>query len=149
MSCWSTRRGQTEPIAALLAVALVALAVATYAGALGDVLPGQSDRVVAEATADRAWTDLRSGGVYWTRTLTLDGVDPDVLPRGRTAQFEIELLTGDGWVTDSAVAYTPDGDRRAPAPPPDRAQVLTRPIPVRTNAGVVRTGRLTVAVWTP
>lgn len=47
------RRGQLEPFAALAAVAVVALALAVFAGAFEASVPGPADRDVTEPTADR------------------------------------------------------------------------------------------------
>jgi hypothetical protein len=44
MRRWSASEGQTEPLAALVAVVVVALALSLYAGAFETALPGSADR---------------------------------------------------------------------------------------------------------
>jgi len=150
VSCSSTCRGQTEPIAALLAVAVVALAVTAHAGVLGAFLPGQSERRVVDATADRVWNALRSDGVYEWGSLENDSLDADSLPADRVVYVNVTRLTDDTpRREDRAAVWLPDGEVRPSVDPPDRVRVASRPIPVRTGEGTVTVGRLWVAVWEP
>lgn len=151
MSRSSTRsRAQTEPLAALLAVAVVSLAIAAHAGVLGSFLLGQSERDVVDPTADRVWTDLREDGVYRWGRLNGTHVDNASLPAGRAVYVNVTRITNESARTqDAAVAWGPDGHANASAGPPDRARVTARPIPIRVANGSVTTGRLWVAVWEP
>ncbi|MCU4717771.1 hypothetical protein OB916_06795 [Halobacteria archaeon HArc-curdl5-1] len=144
-------RGQTEPIAALFAVVVIAIAITTYGGVLMDLLPGQSDRAPADVTAERVWGQLERDGVYDTGTLSnpSNAVDRSALPRGFNVYVDVTYLTDDGWDADGEAMYAPDGSvyDAGSVDPPERADVFVRPIPVRTSPGVVETGRLSVAVW--
>lgn len=124
------RRAQTEPFAALAAVAVVALALALWAGAFEASLPGPVDRNVAEPTADRV-----------ERTLTVAGV---VKP-GR-----MEGLNGtapEGYRLN--VTLTEGGDQWSFGPPaPKTADTATRRVGVYHGAGSVSAGRVEVRVWT-
>lgn len=125
---WDDCRGQTEPIAAIVAVLAVGIGLTAYAGALDDTLPS-SERNVAEPTSFRVDAAISSGGV----------VDPSALPEGLRAGpdgYGVRLtLTVDGrtW-------------QEGPRAPPG-ADAVTRIVTVRVGPGVVRPGRLRVEVW--
>ncbi|QSG04901.1 putative pilin/flagellin [Halapricum desulfuricans] len=150
-SCSRCDRGQTEPIAALFAVVLVAIAITTYGGVLVELLPGQSDRAPTVATEERVWDELGGDGVYDAGTLSdpSSAIDHSVLPRGFSVSVDVTYRTDDGRKSDGRVVYTPDGntDEYGSGEIPERADVITRPIPVRIAPGVVESGRLSVAVW--
>jgi hypothetical protein len=153
MSRSSTRsraRGQTEPLAALLAVAVVSLAVAAHAGVLGSVLPGQSERTVVEATTDQVWDDIREDGVYRWGRLNASHVENTSLPAGRAVYVNVTRTTSESASRqDAAVVWGPEGEANDSSGPPERARVRSRPIPIRVANGTVTTGRLWVAVWDP
>lgn len=62
MSC-SSARGQTEPLAALAAVFVVAIGLSVYAGVIDDALTGSPDRDLAEPTLDRIERSIAPAGV--------------------------------------------------------------------------------------
>lgn len=150
-------RGQTEPLAALVAVSVMALGLALYGGYLTDVLPGNSDRHVEGATQDRVWNEIQTSGVFDGSTRIenrLVGTSGDAtdLPEGYNVYVAVTRIGADGKVEVVDQHYfesdsSPAGD----APPdgvPDVANNATRPVPVRESPGDVEGGQLTVSVWT-
>lgn len=126
----SGRRAQTEPFAALVAVAVVALALATFAGAFEASVPTPVDRNHAEPVADRVERNLTAGGVVHP-----DDVD-NVSRRGPDGyDVNVTLQWGDGRKTDGPVA-------------PDTADAATRRVSVFLGDADVTPGRLEVRVWT-
>jgi len=134
MSRWSAehgvgRRGQVEPLAAIVAVFAVGVALSAYAGVLDATLP-TPDRNLAEPTVERAERALADAGV----------VAPDALP----ARLEVGP-------DDYRVNLTLDVAGRTwhagPTPPP-RADAAARPVSVRVAPGRVRPGQLRAEVWT-
>lgn len=125
----SGRRGQAEPLVALAAVTVVALALATYAGALAAVLPATPDPGPTQSTADRVERAVTDGAV----------ARPDLLSRGRRAapasyRVNVSLRTaGRTW-------------HRGP-PAANEAALASRRVGVRTAPGTVRPGRLEVRLW--
>jgi hypothetical protein len=59
----SSGRAQTEPLAALAAVFVVAIGMSLYAGVLDDALDGTPERDVAEPTLDRVERTVAPDGV--------------------------------------------------------------------------------------
>lgn len=82
--------GQTEPLAALIAVAAMAIGLSVYAGYVTDTLPGTSQRDVAESAIDDVWNKLQQSGVYPAEksldslysTSAASGPGPSGLPEG-------------------------------------------------------------------
>ncbi|MFC7139414.1 hypothetical protein ACFQMA_06125 [Halosimplex aquaticum] len=126
----SASRGQTEPVAALVAVVVVALALAVYAGAFEGSLPGSVDRDHAEAAADRVERAITAGGVARPGRL---GDALDRVPTGFEANATLTV-----------------GDRteHAGSAAPTTADSASRRVSVRVGAGRVASGRLEVHVWT-
>ncbi|SFR33399.1 MULTISPECIES: DUF7285 family protein [Halorubrum] len=128
-------RAAVEPIAALVAVTVVGLALGLYAGALDDAAPDRSGRA-AEAALDRAERAVTVGGV----------VDPRRLRRveapGTATAIELEA-NGERWLAASG----PD----APGPPgarsPDAVAVAERRVTVRVAPGRNVRGTLRAVVW--
>ena len=128
MSRWSTRRAQTEPIAALVAVLAVGVGLTAYAGVLGAALD-PLDRNAARPALDRVHDEVTADGV----------VRPSLLDAGVAAG-------PDGYRIN--VTVTVDGERRAAGPTvPPNADRADRPAGVALEPGVVRPGRLRVAIW--
>ncbi|MFC7177192.1 DUF7285 family protein [Halosegnis marinus] len=119
----SSDRAQAEPLAALVAVAAVCLALSAYAGVVDDVLPreGPSPEARLDAVAD----DLAPAGVVPPAR-----VDSIPLPEGTN----VSLAVGNrSWT-------------RGPTPPRVAASARRR-VPVRVGPGRVVPGRLRVSVW--
>ena len=153
---WSCR-GQTEPIAALVAVVAMAIALGLYGGFLSDVLTDRSDRTHAEVAIDRIWDDASHDGVFSQhRSTGFDDVRPESLPEGQNVYVEVTMVEADG--TDrvvSAINFESDGTRAAAqvGPPEEGSGIRTtaaeRPVPVEGQPGDVRGGTLRVEVWSP
>ncbi|VTT86998.1 hypothetical protein DM2_3036 [Halorubrum sp. DM2] len=128
-------RAAVEPVAALVAVVVVGLALGLYAGALDDAAPDRS-RQSADAALDRAERATTVGGV----------VDPDRLRRvevpGTATAVELEA-NGERWLAASG----PD----APGPPgvrsPGAVAVAERRVTVRVGPGRNVRGTLRAVVW--
>ncbi|MFC5970636.1 hypothetical protein ACFPYI_04755 [Halomarina salina] len=138
MSRSSARRGQVEPVAALVALAVVCAALSLYAGVLGDTLAvtgGSSSDPTAESVADRARGHLTPAGV--ADPDRLDGV-PGTAPDGYRLNATLACRdagagTGGEWTVGPA--------------PPSTAERAVVPVSVRVAPGRVRPCRLAVVVW--
>ncbi|WP_436927853.1 DUF7285 family protein [Halosimplex amylolyticum] len=130
MPRWSANSGQTEPIAAVVAVFVVALALALYAGAFEASLPGPADRNHAEAAADRV-----------ERAVTVGGV-------AREGRLDAALDRAPGGFEANATLTVGDRTEHAGPTAPTTADVASRRVSVRIDAGRVIPGRLEVRVWT-
>lgn len=130
MSRWSGRRGQVEPLAALVAVLAVGAALALYADVLLATEPSRTDPGVADATLQQVAAAVGDGAV------ALPGRVPravDAGPVGRSVNVTLSA-NGRTWMA-------------GPAPPPE-APNASRPASVRLRPGRVEPGRLRVVVWT-
>jgi hypothetical protein len=129
MSHWSERRGQVEPVAAIVAVFTLGVGLTIYAGAVDEALPGTDPRNVAQPTLSTVEDAVESAGVVRpARLARVDAVAPD----GR--RLNVTLRAGERrW------------SRGAPAP--KSAQRASTRVSVGLGTGRVRTGRLTVRVW--
>ncbi|ELZ20634.1 hypothetical protein C475_20263 [Halosimplex carlsbadense 2-9-1] len=126
----SGREAQTEPLAAVVAVVVVALALALYVGAFEANLPGPLDRDHAETAADRIERALTAGGV------------------ARPGRLSAALDRGpDGYRVNVTLTVGNRIERAGPAPP-ETADTARRRVSVRTDPGRVEPGRLEVRVWT-
>ncbi|GAB3664946.1 DUF7285 family protein [Halopiger thermotolerans] len=167
MSRSSASRAQTEPIAAIVAVAMVVIGLGLYAVAVQPLRSGAGDRTTAERTIDLVWDDIQDDGVFYAHAGTGADADPatlvssDSLPAGSTVSVTVTVIDGDGERTIAAAAFpagypdaTDSADVRdlertlADDGPPADASVATRSIPVAvTNGADVRSGTLEVQVW--
>ncbi|AQL41988.1 hypothetical protein BV210_04310 [Halorientalis sp. IM1011] len=129
MSRSSARRGQVEPVAAIVAVFALGVGLTIYAGAVEDAVPGTEPRNVAQPTLSAVEDAIETAGVVQTDRLSRVNA---VTPAGR--QLNVTLTAGDRRWTR--------GDR-APA----SAQRASTRVSVGLGSGRVRPGRLTVRVW--
>lgn len=124
-------RGQVEPLAALVAVFAVGVALSAYAGVVSDVLP-TPDRNVADPTVERVHEAVTTAGV----------AVPERLPKAITA-------APDGYRLN--VTLTAAGRRwhAGPTPPSvdSDADSAARAMSVRIDPGRIRPGRLRVVAW--
>lgn len=143
-------RGQTEPLAALVAVSAVAIGIGLYAGYIAGVLPGASGDTVEEPTIQRAWSEIQEDGLYHENDRPLRNMDERAIPRGETVFLEVSTAEDDAEpVIVEQALYAPNGTYVQPGSdvPPEHGREVTRPIPVRTGPGDVRAGTLRVVVW--
>jgi len=125
----SAREAQVEPLAALAAVSVVALALAAYAGAFEASLPGPSERNVAEDAADRVERAVTVGAVARPARLT-----------GATLRH----AGPEGYHVNATLATDERTHSAGPAAPAS-ADTAKRRVSVRADAVVP--GRLEVRVW--
>ncbi|MFB6217856.1 MAG: hypothetical protein ABEH77_01565 [Halobacteriaceae archaeon] len=127
MSRWWDR-GQTEPLAALAAVAALGIALGLYAGAL-DTTWTTTGRTVEEAALRRTVATLRTGAV----------VAPGRVGRATAAAADGYRMRVTIEVADRRWSAGPD--------PPDGAAAAARTLPVRVAPGTAVPGRVRVEVW--
>lgn len=130
MSRWSARRAQVEPVAAVVAVLALCLAVAAYGVVSAGVLPERGASAPAEQVLDDAVEAATPSGSVVVSPSRLAG---GVAPTGYVAR--LRLVAGER-------TWTAGSDD-----PPPEAESATRRVPVRVPSGDVQPGRLTVAVW--
>ena len=159
MSSSSTRdRGQTEPIAALVGVSVLALALSLYGVVVLDVLNQDSDRELAGPTVDGTWMELRDDGVYDNTGGSIEtkllGLDRGVFPDGHNVHIEVVYLDDDGEMTTvDEATFVWQGDAGPPwetvddATPSPEADTAARPVPIELKPGEVQAGTLRVEVW--
>lgn len=121
-------RGQTEPIAALVALLAVGAALTLYVA------------VAAEETRDPE----RSGAGPAMERLSADAVSDGVVEPGAVPDPESLVRGG----RDVRITLRYDGVERqyGPSPPADVDRAV-RPVSVRVRPGDVRPGSVTVEVW--
>ena len=127
-----TRRAQTTPIVALVALFAVCAGVSLYATTLGAVMPGETGNALAEPTLERVYDAASDGGAVSPAALSrTDRVAPDGY------RFAVAIIVDEGRWTD--------GSR----PPPDdgTADTASRTVAVAMADGRVIWGRLHVWVW--
>jgi hypothetical protein len=130
--CRRTRRAQTTPIVALVALFAVCAGVSLYATTLGSVMPGETGNTLAEPTLERVYDATSHGGAVSPTALSrTDRVAPDGY------RLAVAITVEEGRWTD--------GSR----PPPDDTGVdtATRTVAVAMADGSVAWGRLRVWVW--
>jgi len=135
-------RGQTEPLAALVAVFAVCLAVSVYAGFLTG-LSGADDRELAASTGERVWDQLADNGVYHANEEIELG--PEALPAGRNVSVNVTSTADDGHRETVGEAQF-DESGTAVEPVATGGEVFRRPVAVKHGEGELRPGVLTVVV---
>lgn len=155
MSHSSWRRGQTEPIAALVAVSAFAMALGLYGIYVTDTLPGTTDRTHEEPALEGVMEDITENGLFRAHEHDQvdDLVDPESLPQGQNVYVEVRTIEDGEEVVVADGFFNANGDpeRRAlndldDGPPPE-AGVVEHPISVAVEPGNVRGGTLVVGVW--
>lgn len=127
-----TRRAQTTPIVALVALFAVCAGVSLYATTLGSVMPGETGNALAEPTLERVYDAASDGGAVSPTALSqTDRVAPD----GHRIAVAITIEEG-RWS---------DGSR--PPPNDEAVDTASRTVAVAMADGSVTWGRLRVWVW--
>lgn len=142
-------RGQTEPLAALAAVAMIAIGVGIYGMYITDTLTQTSDQSVVEPTMQRVWSDIQTNGVYKEIHDPLDSLPEAALPRGEMVYIKITYVDSDGQeILVSEVCYDKSASQISPPGEiPDTGNSITRPVAVALEPGNVTAGTLEVVVW--
>lgn len=141
-------RGQSEPLAALVAVSLVCLAVSSYVVLFTDIVGTTgSDRAVGDTAADKIWDQLSTDGLVEADTSVRTTVGPATLPEGYNVAVTVTYVDGNG-KRKSVLHQTFD---RSGAPQslsvPEDAKRIERPATVRVGPGDKRPGAFVVEVW--
>lgn len=143
-------RGQTEPLAALFAVSLVAVALSLYGGAVTDVVASSSDREVGGQTLELVWEDMETNGAYDTSSQPLNGtIENESIPEGFNVVIQVATVSSNGPDTVIREARYASDRSSTVETPPESASTTERPISIRNSPGNVTTGRLRVIVWEP
>jgi len=143
-----TPRGQTEPLAALAAIALVCTAITLYTGLYGEVLDGVGqDRALGDVTAERVWEAIGTNGIYDSGDDLPSLIDASTIPHGASVQVTVTYVGDTGRIVPAgAVTVDAQGDVVG-TEPPTTAEVCNRSVPVRVSPGDVQPGTLSVVVW--
>ncbi|PGF16719.1 hypothetical protein CP556_11720 [Natrinema sp. CBA1119] len=150
------QRGQTEPLAALVAVSALIVGIGLYGLYLTDTLPGTTDRTTEETAVTRIKGDIETDGVVrsYGHDELEDLIETASLPHGRNVYVQVTVVDdGRETVVADALFGTDGQPNRDPLEsgelegPPAEAGVATRPIAVATRPGAVRGGTLLVGVW--
>lgn len=127
---FSSDRGQTEPLAALVAVFALGLGLSLYVGVLDSTLPLLSGgHKITPTAADRLVTEGSSFGV----------IDPPITGSVAAARPTGYHLNGTVGTEESVWTGGP--------PRIDAADCVVRSVRVRTAPGRIRRGILEVCVW--
>ena len=140
-------RGGMEPLAALVSVAAICLAVSVYAGFASVTVAEPGDEQVDRATLDSVWAALADDAVINGDTQVASQLGPETLPRGHRVAVKITIVGDDGRLKPVGAATFGTDAQVATLEPPPTADVSGRPVPVRVGEGDIRPGRLTVVVW--
>jgi len=139
-------RGQTEPLAALVAVTAVCVVVSLYVGTLADVVgESESERAVAESSMESLWRDISENGVFEAGTAIENAVAPGSIPEGYTVAVEVTVVGPSG--VERTVGSARLGDETSNATVPADARRVRRPVSVELRPGDIRPGWLVVEVW--
>lgn len=150
----NANRGQTEPLAALVAVSAFVVGIGLYGAYITDTLPGMSDRTPEETAIDRVWADLEENGVFLAHESpqnVSNEIEPAAVPNGKYSRISIEVYT-DGTPETVATARFDDMGRPLSIAnadePPAEARVAKRTVPVTVEThAAVRSSTLRVEVW--
>ena len=141
-------RGQTEPLAALVALATVAIAVSVYAAVATDVVTESTDRSVEDPTTDRVWEAISEHGVYDEDDDLEAEIDPETLPQGYVVHVNVTAVDDGGLEVVDRATFGTDGQPVGDSVEvPEHADSTERPISVRRRGGDIDGGRLVVEVW--
>lgn len=141
-------RGQTEPLAALVAISVVCLAVSIYAGFLSGIVPQLgAERSVGEATSARVWNAISEDGLYNASDPLRESIAAETLPQGYYVSIAVTYVGDDGrLVSVAAETFDAHADPIGLDPPAD-AERHERPIPLKRGPGDVQPATLRVVVW--
>jgi len=138
--------GQTEPLPALVAVALVCATLSGYAALTTDVVSDLGrERALAEVTSDRIWHDSSVAGIYPTEHTLRGAVATETLPRGHHVYAAVSYVGDDGRVVER-VGFDTQGEPYTVTTQPS-GDTAERAVAVEHRDGDIRPGTLTVVVW--
>jgi hypothetical protein len=141
-------RGQSEPLAALVAVSLVCLVVSAYVVLLTDVVrTAGTERSVSEPTADAVWQEISTDRMVDAGVAMRERIHPKTLPEGYNVAVTVSYIDGNGNEKRIERATFDESGEYTALSDPDRAERVTRAVTVRVGPGDKRPGQFTVEVW--
>ena len=141
-------RGQTEPLAALAAIALVCTAITLYTGFYGAVFDSVGeDRRLGSVTAERVWEAIGENGIYDSDDDPRTLLEAATIPRGVTVRLTVAYVGEDGRMETAGETTVDDRGAAVGTAPPATAERFRRSVPVRIAPGDVKPGTLTVVIW--
>ncbi|MFW5917987.1 MAG: DUF7285 family protein [Haloferacaceae archaeon] len=141
-------RGQTEPLAALAAIALVCTAITLYTGVYGEVVDAVGEeRALGEVTAERVWDAIGEDGIFDSADDLETRIGASTFPQGATVEVTVTYVREDGQIETAGSGTFDDRGDRIRTEPPASADRIERSVPIRVTPGDVQPGRLTVVVW--
>lgn len=155
VSRWSPSdvRAQTEPLAALIAVTFIAVALAMYGNVITDAMPDTGESDTTGVTMDRIWNGVEQDGRYDPEGGgdRIQDLEPDTFPEGKLVYAHVSRINEDGdTVYEERVKFDRSGEVTNTGDDierKDNAKNATRPIPVVVERGEVVGGKLRVEVW--
>jgi hypothetical protein len=140
-------RGGTEPLAALVSVAAICIAISVYAGFASEVVRDSEDGEPDGATLDSVWVAVNENGILDASESLDEQLGPETLPRGHSVAVNVTVVGDDGRLETVGNATFDANASAVSMEPPPGATVRDRPVPVRIDDGEIRPGRLRVVVW--
>ncbi|MXR51966.1 hypothetical protein GRX03_10185 [Halovenus sp. WSH3] len=147
---WSRqrRRGQSEPLAALVAVSLVCLVISTYVVLVTDIIGTTgTERSPGEPTADALWEEVSEDGTFDAETPVRNDVPPETLPEGYNVAVTVTYIDASGTTKRAGRAIFGASGEPTTKAVPDDAETVRRTVTVRVGPGDKRPGTFTVEVW--
>ncbi|NHN40931.1 hypothetical protein G9C85_04680 [Halorubellus sp. JP-L1] len=144
-----TTRGQTEPLAALIAISTIALAIGVYGGFFTDVMDTRTDRDVSEPTLQNVWHTIGEDSVYTEGELAATTLPDSAIPTQYNVYVNVTVLEDSGWEQEEEALYGSSDDASSVTVSDlvGVADFASRSIPYQTDDGRVRSARLNVVVW--
>jgi hypothetical protein len=143
-----TSRGQSEPLAALVAVSLVCLVVSAYVVLMSDVVQTSgTGRSVTEPTADAVWQEISTDGMVDGGVAIREQIRSESLPEGYNVAVTVTYIDGNGERNRVAQETFDESGTVTALSIPDGAEKVTRAVTVRVGPGDKRPGQFTVEVW--
>ncbi|CCQ32362.1 hypothetical protein HLRTI_001015 [Halorhabdus tiamatea SARL4B] len=141
-------RGQTEPLAALAAIALVCTAITLYTGLYGTLFDSVGEeRALGSVTAERVWDAIGENGVYDSDDDLRTRIEPATIPQGANLEVTVTYVGDDGRMETAGSATFDARGSVIRTDPPSTAERFERSVPVRIAPGDLKPGTLTVVVW--
>lgn len=126
----------------------MALALTIFTGTFTEIFPGQEDRSVEDRTISNVWQEIRTNGIYDNDNApTLSDIDPNRLPDGYVVYVNVTRIQENGVETELDGVGFEATNTYSDMDPPESADAVSRPIPIKLEPGEVVGGSLNVWVW--
>jgi len=148
VSTTASPRGQSEPLAALVAVSLVCLVVSGHVVLFDETVPTTgTERSVGQPTADALWQEISDDGMVTAERPITAEIGPETLPAGYNVAVTISYIDARGIRKEVAAETFDRSGQDASMSAPKDAEQVTRAVTVRVGPGDKRPGQFTVEVW--